>query len=135
MDAWYSFYREPLEPGAPNDIELIVTFVEPPFACLPATRPDLDALSFVFLARLNGIQAAAVFSRSGPALGPTSGGSGYCELDTVDDRFREVADGGVIVVGEGGSLTGIVEFTTGAYTVAGSFTARHCPVLDFAASP
>jgi hypothetical protein len=133
LAAYYSIYVAPLSETGGQQVELLVTLIDPAYVC-GAPTAGLDAVTLSFLARLPGVDASGVFSRSGPTLGGTSAATGTAQLTAVDDRF-EGADGGAIFVGAGGSAAGEVHYQLGpGLRIDGAFTAPHCPALDFAAA-
>jgi len=133
MAAYYSIYVAPLSESGTQQVELLVTAIDPAYAC-GAPPAGLDAVTFSFLARLPGVDSDGVFARSGPTLAGTSGAAGTAQLTAVDDRF-EGADGGAIFVGAGGSVSGEVHYQLApGVRLDGAFTAPHCPALDFAAA-
>lgn len=137
LQAWYSIFIEPLEATSPGAADLVVTFIDPAFDCAGKVTTGLDAISFQFLARVNGVTSNFVLGRAGPDLGQLMGGGmGGAELDMVDDRFQSWdVDGGTITVSPGGMVSGAVHWTNANVTVDGMFEAPHCAQLDFAAAP
>jgi hypothetical protein len=137
LKAWYSIFIEPLEATNPGAADLVVTFIDPTFDCMERVTTGLDAISFQFLARVNGVTSNFVLGRAGPDLGALMGGGmGGAELDRVDDRFQSWdVDGGAITVAPGGMVSGAVHWTNANVTVDGTFDAPHCAQLDFAAAP
>jgi hypothetical protein len=137
LQAWYSIFIEPLEATNPGAADLVVTFIDPAFDCAGKVTTGLDAISFQFLARVNGVTSNFVLGRAGPDLGQLMGGGvGGAELDNVDDRFQSWdVDGGTITVAPGGLVSGAVHWTNANVTVDGMFEAPHCAQLDFAAAP
>jgi hypothetical protein len=135
MSAYYSFWLEPLENGARIDVYLLLTLVEAGWQCGDSAA-GVDSLAFLFTERLSGISSTTVAGRSGPRLGPTSGGGGSAEIDQDQDRLSGWdLDAGTITTGAGGSVAGRVHFAVDRYVLDGSFTAPHCAALDFIASP
>lgn len=132
LAAWYSFYVRPLS-DEPSDVGvyLVVTAIDPAFKC-DGTGGNFDAISFMFLSAQAGIDSSQILARSGPDLAATSGGTGYLQLDRVDDRLMGYdLDGGVVEAGMG-SVSGQASFAIGAsLTLDGSFTASRCALLDF----
>jgi hypothetical protein len=137
LKAWYSIFIEPLEATNPGAADLVVTFIDPAFDCTGKVTTGLDAISFQFLARVNGVTSNFVLGRAGPDLGQLMGGGmGGAELDMVDDRFQSWdVDGGAITFAPGGMVSGAVHWTNANVTVDGTFVAPHCADLDFAAAP
>jgi hypothetical protein len=134
MDAWYGVFVEPLEGpnGAPIAM-LVVAFVDPAWGCRGDNNED--SVSFSFDEWSPGVVSSTVLSRSGPLLGPTSGGSGQVSLSTVDDRYLGPGDMGPLV-GDGGQVDGKVAFDFGnGLALDGSFRAPHCALLDFRNAP
>jgi hypothetical protein len=133
MSAFYSIFVEPLETGVPLDVELVITFIDPAFSCSGTAPAPLDSISFAFQARVPGVTSSYVVGRSGPDLSALTGGMGDAELTRVDDR-TSTFDGGATVA-PGGSVAGDVWWTSGDVLIEGTFTAPHCPALDFSAAP
>lgn len=135
MGVFYSFWIEPLEHGAFTDVYLVLTFIDASWKCGDPPG-SFDSIAFEFTARVNGVSSSTIFSRHGPRLGPSTGGDGWAELDGDDDRLEGWDfDGGTVQVMSGGSVSGQVHFAVAGLTLDGSFTAPHCPALDFVASP
>jgi hypothetical protein len=137
MAAWYSLFIEPLEATTPGQADLVVTFIDPAFACSGTVATGINAISFQFLARVAGVTSNFVLGRSGPDLGPLmGGGTGEAQLTAVDDRFVSFnVDGGLFTIDPGGMVSGTVHWSNGNILVDGTFTAAHCANLDFAAAP
>lgn len=136
LDAWYSIFIAPPEGGEMSATQMAITFIDPAYRCAAGDAPvtgSLDALSFGFQARAPGVSSGYILARGGPHLGPITDGSGWAELDTVDDRFLG-ADGGAIDVAPGGMVTGLMHFQSSHITIDGHFQAPHCAALDFAAA-
>ncbi|MFI5288924.1 MAG: hypothetical protein ACHQ17_04705 [Polyangia bacterium] len=133
LSAWYSIFIAPPEGGETSATQMAVTFIDPAYHCDAPVTGSLDALSFGFQARAPGVSSGYILARGGPHLGPITDGTGWAELDTVDDRFLG-ADGGVIDVAPGGMVTGQMHFQSSHITIDGHFQAPHCAALDFAAA-
>jgi hypothetical protein len=134
LDAWYSIYLVPLEQGGFDEVNVVVTFVDPSWGCSSdAGAPAGDTASFEFE---NGARATSlVLSRSGPLLGPTTAGSGQLTATTVDDRYLGHS-GNQILVGNGGHVAGDANFDFGAgLRLTGAFAAAHCAAFDFRNAP
>jgi hypothetical protein len=134
LDAYYSLFVEPFSETGPTEVTLVVTLIDPAFTCAGAPS-GLDAVSFGFAAIEAGVDTTGVFSRAGPTLGATTGGSGSCQLAAADARYLG-EDGGAVEVSPGGRVAGEVHYQLAPQIrVDGPFSAPHCPALDFVASP
>lgn len=133
MRAWYSFYVRPLSDEKEQaGVYLVITAIDPAFDCAGAAG-NVDAISFLFSARgAAGISTAMVLARHGPDLATTSGGEGYAQIDSDDDRLDGYdLDGGAVFAGSGGSVTGSTHYVIGGIVLDGEFTAARCSALDF----
>jgi hypothetical protein len=136
LDAWYAIFIEPLEgPGGMTDAEIVVAFVDPGWGCTSDDPADLEAISFAFPTLAADPTSITVLSRSGPILGPTTGGSGEVRLSAIDARYQGEGATGPLV-GMGGHVSGDAYFDLGNnLMLTGDFTAPHCATLDFRNAP
>ena len=134
LASWYGVFVVPLEgPNSSPIAKLLVAFVDPTWGC----QGDFtgDAVSFSFDVFSAGSVSSTVLSRSGPLLGPSSGGSGQVAITRDDDRYQGMGDMGPIV-GSGGIVDGTVDYDFGGgLKLAGTFVAPNCAALNFRNAP